>query len=58
MGDITTEDGWMRKSRKTETDEERQERLETEAQDRARAQTAEEQTIDEMIRRSIRLHGA
>lgn len=48
----------MRKSRKAETADERQERLETEAQERARAQKAEEQTVDEMIRRSIQLYGA
>lgn len=47
----------MRKTRKAETVDERQERLLTEAE-RARAHSAEEQTIDEMIRRSIRLYGA
>ena len=48
----------MRKNRKVETADERQERLATEAQEKADAHIAEERTLDEMIRRSIQLHGA
>ena len=47
----------MRKNRKVETADERQERQDGEAQERARAHT-EDRTIDEMIRQSIQLYGA
>jgi len=47
----------MPKKRKLESDEQRQERLEKEAL-RASSRVDEERNLDEMIRKSIRLHGA
>lgn len=48
----------MRKPRKTETPEDRKLRLAAGADERLRADVAEDETIDEMIRKSINLYGA
>jgi hypothetical protein len=47
-----------RKQRKTETDDERAQRLEREERRRAADVRAEDASIDDMVRRSIDVHGA
>lgn len=47
----------MRRKRKTETAEERSERLKLEAQLRIEAATAADQDLDAVVRRSIELYG-
>ena len=48
----------MRMTRKVETDEQRRQRLEKNAQERLEHAAAADKAADEMVRRSIRLHGA
>jgi|KBSSwiS6_1023812.scaffolds.fasta_scaffold295250_1 hypothetical protein len=48
----------MPRKRKFETDQERNERLETSAQKLRDASSEEEDALDAMVRKSIKLHGA
>ena len=48
----------MRKKRDPVTDEQRTDRVEKEAQRRSDSAAQEEMSIDEMVKRSIKLHGA
>lgn len=47
----------MRKPRVLETDEQRAERLDREAQERAQSEAAQDRAIDELIRKNIQLNG-
>jgi hypothetical protein len=47
----------MRKKRTPETEEQRNERLEKEAQRRIDGAAAEGEAVDAMVKRSIKLHG-
>ena len=47
----------MRKPRVLETDEQRAERLDREAQERVESEAAHDHAIDELIRKNIQLHG-
>ena len=47
----------MRKKRPPETEAQRSERLELEAQRRNVGAAAEDQSLDAMVKRSIKLHG-
>ena len=47
----------MRKKRPPESEEGRSERLEQEAQSRNVKRAAEDQSLDAMVKRSIKLHG-
>lgn len=47
----------MRKKRNPDTEEQRNERFEKEAQRRSDNAAAEDKTIDDMVKRSIKLHG-
>jgi hypothetical protein len=47
----------MRKKRSPETEEQRNERIENEAQRRSDDVAAEDNAIDAMVKRSIKLHG-
>lgn len=48
----------MPKERHSESGEARQRRLDKKAEDRTNARASEEQLVDEMIKKSIQLHGA
>jgi hypothetical protein len=48
----------MRMKRKVESDEHRRQRLEQNAQERLEDAAAADKAADDMVRRSIRLHGA
>jgi hypothetical protein len=47
----------MRKKRTLETQEQRNERLEKEAQTRGEDSAAEDRAMDNMVKRSLKLHG-
>ena len=48
----------MRKKHETEREERRNERLEKNAQDHMKRASAEDESVDAAVRRSISLHGA